>query len=83
MLEPPIKSLMELIFDVRKMTAAVVEMKYDVRKMPLGKLTREQIRAGYESLKEIESLLKARQPSALRGFSSDFIASWCLSAGSR
>jgi hypothetical protein len=49
---------MELIFDVRKMTQAVVEMKYDVRKMPLGKLTHEQISAGYESLKAIETLLK-------------------------
>ena len=49
---------MELIFDVKKMTQAVVEMKYDVRKMPLGKLTHDQIKAGYESLKAIESLLK-------------------------
>lgn len=53
---------MELIFDVRKMTQAVVEMKYDVRKMPLGKLTHEQISAGYESLKAIETLLKVWHP---------------------
>lgn len=52
---------MELIFDVQKLTAAVVEMSFDVRKMPLGKLTREQIRNGYESLKEIETLLKVRR----------------------
>ena len=49
---------MQLIFDVKKMTQAVVEMKYDVKKMPLGKLRPEQIKAGYESLKAIEELIK-------------------------
>jgi poly [ADP-ribose] polymerase len=39
-----VKSLMELIFDEKRMTEAVVEMSYDVKKLPLGKLTNDQIK---------------------------------------
>ncbi len=35
---------MELIFDEKKMNDAIVEMKYDVDKLPLGKLTSDQIK---------------------------------------
>ncbi len=35
---------MELIFDEKRMNDAIVEMKYDVQKLPLGKLTAEQIK---------------------------------------
>lgn len=68
-----VKSLMQLIFDVKQMTQAVVEMKYDVKKMPLGKLRPEQIKAGYESLKSIEALIKRNASgSALAEASSEF-----------
>ena len=43
-LEPAVKSLMELIFDEKRMTDAIVEMKYDIKKLPLGKLTADQIK---------------------------------------
>ena len=43
-LPAPVKSLMELIFDEKRMNDAIVEMKYDVQKLPLGKLTAEQIK---------------------------------------
>ena len=70
-LEPAVKSLMELIFDEKRMTDAIVEMKYDIKKLPLGKLTTEQIKglshtfpfhisriaAGYEALKDIEKCI--------------------------
>ena len=35
---------MELIFDEKRMTDSIVEMNYDVKKLPLGKLTNEQIK---------------------------------------
>jgi hypothetical protein len=38
-------------------------MQYDVKKLPLGKLTTAQIRAGYEALSRIEAAIKA--PSSL------------------
>ncbi|EDQ86760.1 uncharacterized protein MONBRDRAFT_27847 [Monosiga brevicollis MX1] len=64
-LPAPVKSLMELIFDVQRLTDAVVEMELDIKRMPLGKLTHEQIRAGYQTLKDIEALIKARPHSDL------------------
>ena len=35
-------------------------MDYDTVKVPLGKLTKAQIKAGYEALKNIENVIKAR-----------------------
>lgn len=42
------------------MEECVLEMKFDTRKAPLGKLTTEQIRAGYAALKKIEECLKKK-----------------------
>jgi len=39
------------------MEAAVMEMQYDTKKSPLGKLTEDQIKAGYEALKQIDELI--------------------------
>lgn len=39
------------------MEAAVVEMKYDAQKAPLGKLTTEQIKAGYLALMDISNIV--------------------------
>ncbi|KAK7085917.1 Poly [ADP-ribose] polymerase 2 [Halocaridina rubra] len=52
-----VKALIELLCDVRIMEATVMEMKYDAAKAPLGKLTTEQIRAGYAALKKIDELI--------------------------
>ena len=40
-------ALLELVFDVATMTSTVVEMNYDVKKSPLGKLTADQIKRVY------------------------------------
>eukprot|EP00730_Choanoeca_flexa_P009140 TRINITY_DN12596_c0_g1_i2.p1 TRINITY_DN12596_c0_g1~~TRINITY_DN12596_c0_g1_i2.p1 ORF type:complete len:684 (+),score=225.95 TRINITY_DN12596_c0_g1_i2:67-2118(+) len=72
-LKPEVKSLMELIFDVKKMNAAVVEMEYDLERMPLGKLTKDQILAGYQTLKDIEALIEGGASRAeLTDASSEF-----------
>nr|XP_055057622.1 poly [ADP-ribose] polymerase 2 isoform X2 [Misgurnus anguillicaudatus] len=55
-----VKSLLELICDLKAMEECVLEMKFDIKKAPLGKLTAEQIRAGYASLKKIEDCLKKK-----------------------
>ncbi|XP_054848409.1 poly [ADP-ribose] polymerase 2 isoform X2 [Eublepharis macularius] len=60
-LEPRVQSLIELICNIRTMEEMVVEMKYDTKKAPLGKLTAEQIRAGYQSLQKVEGCLKRKQ----------------------
>ncbi|XP_032092860.1 poly [ADP-ribose] polymerase 2 isoform X2 [Thamnophis elegans] len=53
-----VQALIELICNIQTMEEMVTEMKYDTRKAPLGKLTAEQIRAGYQSLQKVEDCLK-------------------------
>ncbi|XP_075954152.1 poly [ADP-ribose] polymerase 2 [Anarhichas minor] len=62
-LDVKIQSLLELICDIKAMEECVLEMKFDTRKAPLGKLTTEQIRAGYIALKKIEDCLKKKSNS--------------------
>ncbi|EDO26345.1 predicted protein, partial [Nematostella vectensis] len=52
-----VRELVELICNVQAMEEALKEMKYDTKKAPLGKLTTDQIKAGYEALKKIESCI--------------------------
>ncbi|CAF92030.1 unnamed protein product, partial [Tetraodon nigroviridis] len=59
-LDVKIQSLLELICDLKAMEECVLEMKFDTRKAPLGKLTPEQIRAGYVALRKIEDCLKKK-----------------------
>ena len=58
-LPPKIQDLISLIFNKSEWEASVKEMKFDVRKSPLGKLTKEQIQAGYKSLQKIEEYVNA------------------------
>ncbi|XP_071397216.1 poly [ADP-ribose] polymerase 2 isoform X1 [Centroberyx affinis] len=62
-LDVKVQSLLELICDLKAMEECVLEMKFDIRKAPLGKLTSEQIRAGYTALKKIEECLKKKGSS--------------------
>ncbi|XP_013868462.1 poly [ADP-ribose] polymerase 2 [Austrofundulus limnaeus] len=59
-LHTKVQSLLELICDLKAMEECVLEMKFDTKKAPLGKLTQEQIRAGYAALKKIEDCLKKK-----------------------
>ncbi|XP_026346319.1 poly [ADP-ribose] polymerase 2 [Ursus arctos] len=56
-----VQELIELICNVQAMEEMMVEMKYDTKKAPLGKLTVAQIKAGYRSLKKIEDCIRAGQ----------------------
>ncbi|XP_053348158.1 poly [ADP-ribose] polymerase 2 isoform X2 [Clarias gariepinus] len=60
-LDVKLQSLMDLICDIKAMEECVLQMKFDTKKAPLGKLTVEQIRAGYSSLKRIEQCLKKKK----------------------
>ncbi|GAB6018364.1 Poly [ADP-ribose] polymerase 2 [Chamberlinius hualienensis] len=57
-LDDRVQKLMKLICDIETMEETVIEMKYDSKKAPLGKLTEEQIKGGYSALKEIDDLIK-------------------------
>ncbi|XP_043840434.1 poly [ADP-ribose] polymerase 2 isoform X2 [Dromiciops gliroides] len=58
-LELQVQELIELICNIQTMEEMMVEMKYDIKKAPLGKLTVAQIKAGYESLKKIEDCIQS------------------------
>lgn len=58
LLHPKVRAVIELICDVRRMEEDVVEMKYDAKKAPLGKLTADQIKSGYLALKRIDDLIQ-------------------------
>ncbi|XP_070582915.1 poly [ADP-ribose] polymerase 2 isoform X2 [Erythrolamprus reginae] len=65
-LDSSVQALLELICNIQTMEEMVIEMKYDTRKAPLGKLTDEQIKAGYQSLQKVEACMKqSRNGSAL------------------
>ncbi|KAK7740956.1 hypothetical protein SLS53_005019 [Cytospora paraplurivora] len=62
--EPPsctlnveVQKLIELIFNQRLFAAAMTEMNYDAKKLPLGKLSKATIMRGYRALKELSDLL--------------------------
>ncbi|XP_046842103.1 poly [ADP-ribose] polymerase 2-like [Xenia sp. Carnegie-2017] len=56
-LDTQLQTLIELICNVKTMEETVKEMKYDTNIAPLGKLTKEQIKAGYSSLKLIDECI--------------------------
>ena len=49
-LPKPVQELVRLVCSLKTMEEAVMEMQYDTRKAPLGKLTKEQITAGFKAL---------------------------------
>ncbi|CAF3853919.1 unnamed protein product, partial [Rotaria sp. Silwood1] len=60
-LDKRIQKLIQLICNIQAMEEALLEMKFDARKNPLGKLSSTQIRAGYAALKEIETYIKTNK----------------------
>ncbi|XP_069507826.1 poly [ADP-ribose] polymerase 2 [Ambystoma mexicanum] len=64
-LDTRIQDLLNLICNIQAMEERIVEMKFDTKKAPLGKLTLEQIKAGYSSLKWIEDCIKKKQSGRL------------------
>jgi len=56
-LEPPIQSLMELIFNQKHFATTMQSLNYDVNKLPLGKLSKATIIKGFEILKELSAMM--------------------------
>ncbi|KAJ3328431.1 Poly [ADP-ribose] polymerase 3, partial [Gonapodya sp. JEL0774] len=48
-----VQNLVKLIFNLNMMEREMAALEYDSRKMPLGKLSKAQIKKGYEVLKQI------------------------------
>jgi poly [ADP-ribose] polymerase len=56
-LPPQVYDLVKFIFDVDNIKKDLQSLQIDIKKMPLGKLTQNQITKGYNVLSQIETLL--------------------------
>ena len=74
-LEKPVQDLLTAIFDVNAFRETMIEMELDLSKMPLGKISKAQIKVAYEilssALKELSSE-SAAKTSNLDRFSNMF-----------
>ncbi|KAM7040819.1 LOW QUALITY PROTEIN: protein mono-ADP-ribosyltransferase PARP3-like [Acridotheres tristis] len=60
------QDLVSLIFSSDMFRDAMQTMNIDVKKMPLGKLSKQQIARGFEALEELEAALKEQPPQVIR-----------------
>lgn len=58
-LAKPIQNLIHLIFDIEKMKNAMIEFEIDLNKMPLGKLSSNQLKKAFSVLNELNDLIKS------------------------
>jgi poly [ADP-ribose] polymerase len=56
-LEPPVRHLMELIFNQQYFAQTMTDLNYDANKLPLGKLSKATINRGFQALKDLAALL--------------------------
>lgn len=73
-LDKRVQNLITLICDVNMMNRQMIEMEYDVKKMPLGKLSKAHILRGFDVLNRINAELSSQCPHAetLQTLSSEF-----------
>ncbi|KAG0607487.1 hypothetical protein M758_8G032700 [Ceratodon purpureus] len=77
-LEPRVKEFIDLICNINMMNQMMMEIGYDARKMPLGKLSKSTIKKGYEVLKRLAEVLDDKSASSskkkdqLKQLSSEF-----------
>jgi len=72
-LPPALRDLISMISDKAAMASTMAELEIDVKKMPLGKISKTQIKQGYEILKKIDVELGGKASRhALEDLSSQF-----------
>lgn len=71
-LDKPTQDLIKLIFDNDMFNEAMKNLEIDVKKMPLGKISKSQIAKGFEVLEKIADALKTNRTYLLQQLSSDF-----------
>ncbi|KAI7807659.1 protein mono-ADP-ribosyltransferase PARP3 [Triplophysa rosa] len=72
MLDENTQRLINFIFNNDMFKEAMTNMNLDIKKMPLGKLSKQQIAKGFEVLEEIEAAIKNGQRNKLEGLTSNF-----------
>jgi len=71
-LSPEVQNFVKLIFDKNMFTSAMASYEIDVRKMPLGQLTKGQVQKGFDALDLVEQALTAGNNAALMQHTSTF-----------
>ncbi|MFC1609988.1 WGR domain-containing protein [Myxococcota bacterium] len=71
-LPKPTQSLVKLVFDHSVMQGAMAALEIDTNKMPLGQLSKHEVKLGAEVLEELEDALNANKQSKLDDLSSRF-----------
>ncbi|XP_039626731.1 protein mono-ADP-ribosyltransferase PARP3 [Polypterus senegalus] len=72
-LDKPTQELIQLIFSNDMFNNAMETMNLDIKKMPLGKLSKTQIAKGFEALEELDAALQSKSSKAkLEKLSSSF-----------
>jgi len=71
-LHPSLQRFMSLIFDHEMFKGAMASFDIDVKKMPLGQLTKSQVQKGYEVLEELETSLESKKTKPINDLSSRF-----------
>jgi poly [ADP-ribose] polymerase len=71
-LDAATQSLIRLIFDTDMFKEALKTYDIDVKKMPLGKLSKSQIAKGFEILEELEAVMENKKTGSYADISSRF-----------
>lgn len=66
------QNLMRFLFDKDMFQSALKKFDIDVKKMPLGKLSKTQVAKGFETLEEIEGIIEGTGTGSLMELSSKF-----------
>lgn len=57
-LDPPVQELMKLVFNEKFFAATMSDMRYDDKKLPLGKLSKATIMRGFQALKNLAAIIE-------------------------
>lgn len=71
-LDPAVQELTRIIFDTKAMENTLLEFDIDLKKLPLGKISKNIILVAMDTLHQIEAALKNDSQAALRDLTNRF-----------
>ena len=71
-LDAKVKKVMEMITDMKAMVHTLKELEVNTDQMPLGKLSKNQIKKAFNILKQIDTKLTKKSTAGLQQLSADF-----------
>jgi poly [ADP-ribose] polymerase len=63
-LPPRVQDIVKLVSDTKMMTKAMAELEVDVKKMPIGKISKQQIKRGYKVLTRLADAIKTKKSNS-------------------